>query len=84
MFVVYILKTSRNTFYIGQTNNLGRRLQLHRSGKGAKSLRGITSLEVVYTETMSSRSDALKREYALKQLSHQQKEQLSTSKFKGV
>ena len=33
MFYLYILRTSANTLYIGQTNNLERRLNEHRNKK---------------------------------------------------
>jgi len=77
-FTVYILRTTKNTLYVGQTQNLLKRLQEHgqKSGKGAKYLRAFTSIKVVYTETFATRSEALKREYELKQLTHQQKEAL--------
>ncbi len=79
-FTVYILRTSANTLYIGQTNNLEKRLQTHTSKKktSAKYLRPFTSVELVYTEIYTTRSEALKREYALKQLTKKQKEALIT------
>jgi len=78
LFIVYILRTSKNTLYVGQTQNLEKRLQEHgqKSRKGAKYLRAFTSIEVVYTETFATRGEALKREYELKQLTHEQKEAL--------
>lgn len=78
MYTVYILRTSKNTLYTGQTDNLEKRLQEHRekTAKSAKYLRPFTSFKLVYTETFSSRSEALKREWEIKQLSKQQKENL--------
>ena len=40
MYFVYILRTSANTLYIGQTNNLERRLREHRdkSNRGQQSI----------------------------------------------
>jgi putative endonuclease len=77
-FTVYILRTSANTLYIGQTNNLEKRLQTHTDKKktSAKYLRPFTSFELVYTENYATRGEALKREYALKQLTKKQKEKL--------
>lgn len=68
MFFVYILRTSRNTLYIGQTNNLERRLSEHRAkgSKTAKYIRSFPAFDLVYVETYTSRSMALKREAQLK------------------
>ena len=75
---VYILRTSSNTLYIGQTNNLERRLKEHSSkgSRGAKYTRLFSSLELVYTEKYKTRSEAMKREIELKKLTKTQKEDL--------
>lgn len=80
-FTVYILRTSKNTLYIGQTNNLTRRLKQHRSksSKASKYLRAFKSFQLVYTEPQPDLSSALKREYQLKQLTKAQKEKLINS-----
>ncbi|HYK07977.1 MAG TPA: GIY-YIG nuclease family protein [Candidatus Eisenbacteria bacterium] len=77
-YTIYILRTSSNTLYTGITNNLEKRLQVHSSKKNnaSKYVRSFSSFTLVYQETVTTRSDALKREYALKQLSKQQKEEL--------
>lgn len=77
MFIVYILRTSSNTLYIGQTKNLEKRLVQHAEGKvGAKYMRAFPSFELVYTEQFETRSEALKREIRLKNLSKHEKELL--------
>ena len=70
---VYILRCKDGTLYTGWTNDFEKRLQAHNSGKGAKYTRGRTPVEVVYTEECESYSAALKREYAIKQLTRQEK-----------
>lgn len=67
-YFVYILRTSANTLYIGQTNNLVKRIQEHKSksGKSAKYIRYFSSFELVYQESHSTRSSAMKREARLK------------------
>lgn len=77
-FTVYILRTSSNTLYIGQTNNLEKRIKEHKNKtiKSAKYIRYFQSFTLVYSETYSSRSEAMKREYELKQLSKAKKEAL--------
>jgi putative endonuclease len=75
-YTVYILRTSSNTFYTGQTNNLTRRLKQHKNktSKSAKYLRGFKSFKLIYKETFPSLSRALRREIEIKKLSHKQKE----------
>jgi len=77
-YIVYILRTSSNTFYTGQTNNLDKRLKEHKNktSKSAKYMRSFKSFKLVYSETRSTLSQALKREVELKKLSHAQKEAL--------
>jgi putative endonuclease len=77
-FFVYMLRTSSNTLYTGQTNNLEKRIQEHQSKtiKSAKYVRSFSSFELVYSEAYDSRSKAMKREWELKQLTKAQKEAL--------
>ncbi len=70
---IYILRCGDGTLYCGSTDDLRRRLETHRAGKGAKYTRGRGPLEMVYSEKCDSYSAALKREYAIKQLSRVQK-----------
>ena len=70
---LYILRCGDGTLYTGITDDLPRRLQAHRSGKGAKYTRGRGPLELVYREDCPDKSAALRREYALKQLSRRGK-----------
>ena len=70
---VYILRCADGTLYTGSTDDVERRVTVHNSGKGAKYTRGRGPVEVVYTEECDSYSAALKREYAIKQLSRQEK-----------
>ncbi len=76
-YTVYILRTSKNTLYTGQTNNLERRLKQHHDGKGgAKYLRMFSDAQLVYSEQVSNLSDALKREAEIKRMSKKNKESL--------
>jgi len=70
---VYILECADNTLYTGYTNNLERRINLHNSGKGAKYTRGRTPVKLRYFEEYQTKSEAMKREYAIKQLRRQDK-----------
>ena len=73
---VYILRCGDGTLYTGITTDVPRRLQMHRSGKGAKYTRGRQPLELVYTEVCEDHSQALKREWQIKQLPRAEKEKL--------
>lgn len=81
-YVVYILRTSSNTLYTGQTNNLEKRLKEHKNKtkRSAKYLRSFKSFELVYKEKYPTLSQALKREAAIKKLSHSQKKILINDK----
>ncbi|HAV14870.1 MAG TPA: hypothetical protein DCX25_00895 [Candidatus Pacebacteria bacterium] len=77
-FIVYILRTSANTYYIGQTNDLEKRLKEHRAHgpASAKYMRYFPSFTLVYTEKFGTRSEAMKREAFLKKLSRPEKDAL--------
>lgn len=70
---VYILLCSDGTLYTGMTDHMDRRLKAHNEGKGAKYTRGRGPVTLVYREACASRSDALKREYTIKQLPRERK-----------
>ena len=73
---LYILRCGDGTLYTGIATDVEKRLEAHRSGKGAKYTRGRGPLELAYQEPCGTRSDALKREAAIKKLSRVQKELL--------
>ena len=67
-FFVYLLgtrKKSKLTTYVGYTNNIKRRLDLHNSGKGAKFTRG-RKWKLLYLEKFKTKSEAIKRECYIK------------------
>ena len=73
---VYILCCSDNTYYTGYTTDVEKRVQRHNEGKRAKYTKSRRPVQLVYQEKYMDKSCALKREYAIKQLSRQEKEQL--------
>lgn len=79
MNYTYILKCSDNTFYTGWTTDLKKRLAVHNSGKGAKYTRARLPVSLVYYEEFPTKQEAMRREYAIKQLSRREKESLITS-----
>lgn len=70
---VYILRCADQTLYTGITTDLAARLTVHNQHKGAKYTRSRTPVTIVYSEKLSTESNARKREAALKKLSRQKK-----------
>ncbi len=72
----YVLLCQDNTFYGGYTTDLNRRLAEHNSGKGAKytRLKKRRPMQMIHHEIFETKSEAMKAEYAFKQLTRSQKE----------
>lgn len=81
MNYTYIVQCADGTYYTGWTNNLENRIRTHNSGKGSKYTRARLPVKLVYYETHATKSEAMKREYAIKQLSRREKQELIS---KGV
>ena len=73
MWYLYVLRCGDGTLYTGITTDVERRLEEHRQGRGAKYTRGRGPLELEYQEECGTHSEALKREYAVKQLTREEK-----------
>lgn len=73
MNYVYILKCGDNSLYTGWTNNLDKRIKAHSEGKGAKYTKARLPVELVYFEEYEDKIEAMKREYAIKQLKRREK-----------
>ncbi|MCK5918838.1 MAG: GIY-YIG nuclease family protein [Cocleimonas sp.] len=79
IWFTYILRCADNTLYTGITTNISRRELEHNGNKlGAKYTRARQPVKVVYQETYHSRSEASKRECAIKKLTKNNKELLIT------
>lgn len=76
LFYFYVLYCKDDTLYAGYTTDLNRRIDEHNSGKGAKYTRVAKRrpAKMIYSESFTSKSDAMKAEYAFKQLSRKAKE----------
>ena len=70
---VYILECGDGSFYTGITNDLDARIAAHESGQGAKYTRGRGPLVLRYREEFETRSEASKREYAIKRMGRGEK-----------
>ncbi len=76
-FFVYILECADKTLYIGITNDLEKRLHAHNNLKtGAHYTKTRRPVVLKYSEKVTNRSRALKRESELKQLTREQKVKL--------
>ncbi len=67
-FYVYLIANFNNKkiiTYVGWTNNLKKRLQLHNSGKGAKFTRGRKWI-LIFKKKLVSKKKAMQFEYKLK------------------
>ena len=76
---VYILRCGDGSLYTGIARDVERRLAVHRSGKGAKYTRSRLPLTLVYREEQPDKPAALRREIAIKRLTHAEKLQLIES-----
>lgn len=76
MNYIYILECSDGTYYTGWTNQIEKRVKDHNAGKGAKYTKSRLPVKLVYLEESATKEEAMRREYAIKQLSRQEKEEL--------
>ena len=68
-----MLECKDSTLYAGYTNNLDKRIATHNAGKGAKYTKARTPVKCVYYETFESKQEAMRKEYAFKQLKRSEK-----------
>tara|TARA_Y100001001_G_scaffold137539_1_gene139361 strand:+ start:2499 stop:2915 length:417 start_codon:yes stop_codon:yes gene_type:complete len=72
---LYIVETAAGALYTGITTDVARRVEQHRSGKGAKALRGKGPLTLRHQESVGTRGDASRLEAAVKRMSVRRKRQ---------
>ena len=76
MNYTYMVKCRDGSLYTGWTTNIERRIKEHNEGRGAKYTRSRRPVELAYYETFDTKEEAMRREYAIKQLSREEKEKL--------
>ena len=76
-YFLYILRCGDGTLYTGITDDVPRRLEAHRAGKGARYTRGRGPLTLLYFEQCENKAAALRREYAVKHLPRAEKLKLT-------
>lgn len=72
---LYILKCLDNTLYTGITTDLTRRVCEHNEGRASRYTRTRLPVTLIYQEPCSSHSSALRKEFSIKQLSRNEKEE---------
>ena len=75
-FYCYIVECADGTFYTGWTTDPERREKQHNSGRGAKYTRMHGPVKLVYVEEQTDRIAAMKRELAIKRMTHERKKRL--------
>jgi putative endonuclease len=75
-WTVYIARCRDGSLYTGITTDPERRLSEHNSGSGGAYTRSKIPIVMVYREPAADRSEAQRRERAIKRLNRAQKEQL--------
>jgi putative endonuclease len=73
MHHVYIVQCRDGTLYTGYAIDPHEREKLHNAGRGARYTASRLPVSLVYVERFDSKSDALRREHALKRLTRADK-----------
>jgi predicted GIY-YIG superfamily endonuclease len=74
MFWVYILQCSDGSYYTGHTDNLEMRLASHQSGEIVGYTSSRLPVDLVFSQSMSTREEALSAEQQIKGWSRAKKE----------
>ena len=77
---VYIVECADGTLYTGIARDVAERLAKHNAGKGARYTRGRRPVRLAYRQRFASKGAALRREYAIKQLTVGAKRALSAAR----
>ena len=70
---VYMVRCYDGTYYTGYTKDLENRIALHKSGRGAKYVKGKLPIKLVYTKEYRYYKNALSAERRIKKLTREQK-----------
>lgn len=73
---VYIVRCADGSLYTGYAKDVRARVAAHNAGRGAKYTAGRRPVTVVWQQWFKTVGAALRREYAMKQLSRAEKEAL--------
>ena len=73
---VYMIKCDDSSYYTGYSTDPKARYAKHCAGTGAKYTRAHKPKSMVVLYAFDTKSEALKKEYAVKQFTHEEKEML--------
>ena len=73
---VYIVECADLSFYTGYTTNVERRVAVHNTGKGARYTRSRLPVKLLAYWSLPTKTEALRTEHKIKQLSRQKKKAL--------
>ena len=76
MFYVYILRCADQSFYVGQTHNIDRRVEAHNAGRGPMFTAKRRPVTLVFVEPHDTKAAAVRRERQLKGWSRKKKQAL--------
>ena len=79
MYFVYIVRCTDGSLYTGYARDPRARTLAHNAGHGARYTSGRRPVRLVYSEAFATLSEALKREYELKQWPRARKQALVKS-----
>jgi putative endonuclease len=81
---LYILRCADQSLYTGIARDVKRRFAAHVAGKGARYTRGRGPLTLLVTRRCQGHGEALRLEYAIKQLTRAEKEHLLVGRRLGA
>ena len=76
MNYTYIVRCRDGSLYTGWTNNLEKRIKDHNSGRVAKYTKSRRPVLLAYYEEFATKEEAMRREWEIKQLKRQEKQDL--------
>jgi putative endonuclease len=76
-YYVYVLLCADGSYYTGHAKNVKSRFMQHARGLGARYTRIHGPRKIVHVEKFQTRSEAMRREKAIKRLTHTQKQKLA-------
>lgn len=72
-YYTYVLLTEGDKLYCGYTDDVEKRFEAHKSGKGAKYTRANKPIKIVYTVCFDTKSEAMKEEHRFKEMTKKEK-----------
>ena len=74
---LYLVRCADNTLYCGiAKGSIERRVAMHNAGRGAQYTKFRTPVKLVYSEICGEQGTALRREFHVKRMSRERKEDL--------